>query len=235
MLPCVLCGTRLPKSLLFQPVTCGTNNPLQADLVSGCHTCARRSGLRLNTREMRVLNAMRDRRLDLIEEMIKRQPGYKPPADYKCAALSFGLVICLSTCLTERPQALELTGGHWMVQYSVILIGGVQTKRRCKLAWRTFKIDMLLARACRPRKKERKIFLPVHQYPTTNFIGLIIGPRGNTQQRMQRETNTKIAIRGRGSVKEVRLHASFAVSILHLFAAVGVPLWRHCAFGHCSL
>ena len=57
---------------------------------------------------------------------------------------------------------------------------------------------------CRPRKKERKIFIPVRQYPQTNFIGLIIGPRGNTQQRMQRETNTKIAIRGRGSVKEVR-------------------------------
>lgn len=32
--------------------------------------------------------------------------------------------------------------------------------------------------------------------------GLIIGPRGNTQKRMQMETNTKIAIRGRGSVKE---------------------------------
>jgi len=58
---------------------------------------------------------------------------------------------------------------------------------------------------CRPRKKERKIFIPARQYPQTNFIGLIIGPRGNTQQRMQRETNTKIAIRGRGSVKEVRL------------------------------
>lgn len=32
-----------------------------------------------------------------------------------------------------------------------------------------------------------------------NFIGLIIGPRGNTQKRMQTETNTKIAIRGRGA------------------------------------
>ncbi len=45
-----------------------------------------RSGVRLNTREMRVRNAMRDRRLDLIEEMIKRQPSYKPPIDYKRAA-----------------------------------------------------------------------------------------------------------------------------------------------------
>lgn len=45
---------------------------------------------------------------------------------------------------------------------------------------------------------------PQKEYPTFNFIGLIIGPRGNTQKRMERETNTKIAIRGKGSVKEGR-------------------------------
>lgn len=54
----------------------------------------------------------------------------------------------------------------------------------------------------RPEKKSRKIFIPLKDYPGYNFIGLIIGPRGNTQKRMQAETNTKIAIRGRGSVKE---------------------------------
>ncbi|CAN0538792.1 unnamed protein product, partial [Scytosiphon promiscuus] len=32
--------------------------------------------------------------------------------------------------------------------------------------------------------------------------GLIIGPRGNTQKRMERESGCKIAIRGKGSVKE---------------------------------
>lgn len=42
----------------------------------------------------------------------------------------------------------------------------------------------------------------LQDYPGYNFIGLIIGPRGNTQKRMQKETNTKIAIRGKGSVKE---------------------------------
>ena len=54
----------------------------------------------------------------------------------------------------------------------------------------------------RPAKKHRKIFIPQKEYPGYNFIGLIIGPRGNTQKRMQKETNTKIAIRGRGSVKD---------------------------------
>ena len=34
------------------------------------------------------------------------------------------------------------------------------------------------------------------------WAALGVGPRGNTQKRMQRETNTRIAIRGKGSVKE---------------------------------
>lgn len=54
----------------------------------------------------------------------------------------------------------------------------------------------------KPEKKNRKIFIPYKDFPGYNFIGLIIGPRGNTQKRMQQETNCRIAIRGRGSVKE---------------------------------
>lgn len=46
------------------------------------------------------------------------------------------------------------------------------------------------------------MYIPINEFPNYNFIGLIIGPRGNTQKRMQKETNTNIAIRGRGSVKE---------------------------------
>ncbi|KAG2788784.1 hypothetical protein PC129_g4211 [Phytophthora cactorum] len=52
------------------------------------------------------------------------------------------------------------------------------------------------------QKLHRKIYIPIRDFPSYNFIGLIIGPRGNTQKRMERETNCKIAIRGKGSVKE---------------------------------
>ena len=38
-----------------------------------------------------------------------------------------------------------------------------------------------------------------------NIIGLIIGPRGNTHKRMEKEIGAKIVIRGKGSVKEGRL------------------------------
>ena len=51
----------------------------------------------------------------------------------------------------------------------------------------------------RPKKIQRKLYIPQKEYPSYNFIGLIIGPRGNTHRRMESETNCKIAIRGRGS------------------------------------
>ncbi|QDZ24397.1 splicing factor-like protein [Chloropicon primus] len=56
----------------------------------------------------------------------------------------------------------------------------------------------------RREKLSKKLFVPTREYPGYNFIGLIIGPRGNTQKRMERETGAKIALRGKGSVKEGR-------------------------------
>lgn len=52
------------------------------------------------------------------------------------------------------------------------------------------------------RKRHKKIYIPVEDHPTYNFIGLIIGPRGKTQKEMEAKTNCKIAIRGKGSIKE---------------------------------
>eukprot|EP00249_Psilotum_nudum_P014816 c25022_g2_i1 orf=568-1563(+) len=59
----------------------------------------------------------------------------------------------------------------------------------------------------KPAYKEAKLFIPVREYPGYNFIGLILGPRGNTQKRMEAETGTKITIRGKGAVKEGKLQA----------------------------
>lgn len=93
-------------------------------------------GVRLNTREVRMREKLNERRNSIIEQLIKEDPAFKPPNDY------------------------------------------------------------------RPEKRVRKIYIPYKEHPDANFIGLIIGPRGNTQKRMQEETNTRIAIRGKGSVKE---------------------------------
>ncbi|PVV04981.1 hypothetical protein BB560_000505 [Smittium megazygosporum] len=46
-----------------------------------------------------------------------------------------------------------------------------------------------------------KFFLPTED-PTMNFIGLLIGPRGNTLKRIEAETSCKISIRGKGSFKD---------------------------------
>mmetsp|Transcript_24981 Transcript_24981/g.37748 ORF Transcript_24981/g.37748 Transcript_24981/m.37748 type:complete len:605 (+) Transcript_24981:79-1893(+) len=52
------------------------------------------------------------------------------------------------------------------------------------------------------RKRSKKIPIPVEDHPNYNFIGLIIGPRGKTQKELESKTGCKIAIRGKGSVKE---------------------------------
>lgn len=47
-----------------------------------------------------------------------------------------------------------------------------------------------------------KVYIPVHEFPEINFFGLLVGPRGNSLKRMERETGAKISIRGKGSVKD---------------------------------
>ena len=52
-------------------------------------------------------------------------------------------------------------------------------------------------------KPFRKIYMKQQQEnPTMNYIGLIIGPRGNTQRSMEAESGAKISIRGKGSTKQ---------------------------------
>jgi splicing factor 1 len=51
-------------------------------------------------------------------------------------------------------------------------------------------------------KRNKKLYIPLKEYPDYNFIGLIIGPRGYTQKQMEQESGARIAIRGKGSLKE---------------------------------
>ncbi|CAH8870749.1 unnamed protein product [Trichobilharzia szidati] len=47
-----------------------------------------------------------------------------------------------------------------------------------------------------------KVFIPQENHPDINFVGLLIGPRGNTLKALEKETGAKVIIRGKGSVKE---------------------------------
>jgi splicing factor 1 len=51
-------------------------------------------------------------------------------------------------------------------------------------------------------KWAEKIWIPQREFPDVNFIGLLIGPRGNTLKKMEGDSGAKISIRGKGSLKE---------------------------------
>ncbi|KAJ1674266.1 hypothetical protein EV182_003632 [Spiromyces aspiralis] len=96
-----------------------------------------REGKRINTREYRYRKKLEQERNGLIDKLIRTNPDYKPPSDYK-----------RSTTITE------------------------------------------------------KLYIPAKEYPHINFIGLLLGPRGNTLKEIQEDSGTRVSIRGKGSVKE---------------------------------
>ncbi|ROW03106.1 hypothetical protein VMCG_05781 [Cytospora schulzeri] len=49
---------------------------------------------------------------------------------------------------------------------------------------------------------KEKVFIPVMDFPTLNFIGQILGPRGQSLREMNAESGANIVIRGKGSAKE---------------------------------
>ena len=53
-----------------------------------------------------------------------------------------------------------------------------------------------------PQRCWRKLIVPIEKYPGYNFFGAIIGPRGNAQKRMERESGCKVVIRGKGAIKD---------------------------------
>lgn len=47
-----------------------------------------------------------------------------------------------------------------------------------------------------------KIFLPIKEFPTTNFVGKILGSKGTTLKGIQAMTHTRILILGHGSLRD---------------------------------
>jgi splicing factor 1 len=56
----------------------------------------------------------------------------------------------------------------------------------------------------RALKVADKLYIPKEKEGTVNYIGLILGPRGTTQKALEREFTCRVAIRGKGSVKDGR-------------------------------
>ncbi|KAH8118131.1 hypothetical protein DFH11DRAFT_1503885 [Phellopilus nigrolimitatus] len=54
----------------------------------------------------------------------------------------------------------------------------------------------------RSQRPSEKVYIPVKEFPEINFFGLLVGPRGNSLKKMERDSGAKISIRGKGSIKE---------------------------------
>lgn len=99
------------------------------------------NGKRLNTREVRKRQELEQLRHEKIQALLKINPNFKPPADYRAPNI----------------------------------------------------------------RLHDKVWIPQEQFPDLNFVGLLIGPRGNTLKSLEAETGAKIIIRGKGSIKEGKL------------------------------
>uniref|UniRef100_A0A182XWM0 K Homology domain-containing protein n=1 Tax=Anopheles stephensi TaxID=30069 RepID=A0A182XWM0_ANOST len=54
----------------------------------------------------------------------------------------------------------------------------------------------------KPIKLQVKVIVPVKEHPKFNFVGKLLGPKGNSLKRLQEDTMCKMAILGRGSMKD---------------------------------
>ncbi|XVE80639.1 hypothetical protein DITRI_Ditri14bG0155300 [Diplodiscus trichospermus] len=51
-------------------------------------------------------------------------------------------------------------------------------------------------------KRTIRVDIPVDKYPNYNFVGRLLGPRGNSLKRVEVSTECRVLIRGRGSIKD---------------------------------
>ncbi|XP_040210937.1 KH domain-containing, RNA-binding, signal transduction-associated protein 3 isoform X2 [Rana temporaria] len=69
-------------------------------------------------------------------------------------------------------------------------------------------------------KVAQKVLIPIKQFPKFNFVGKLLGPRGNSLKRLQEDTLTKMSILGKGSMrdkaKEEELRKSGEAKYFHL-------------------
>ncbi|XP_059300721.1 KH domain-containing protein At3g08620-like [Lycium ferocissimum] len=51
-------------------------------------------------------------------------------------------------------------------------------------------------------KRVLRLDIPVDRYPNFNFVGRLLGPRGNSLKRVEASTGCRVFIRGQGSIKD---------------------------------
>ena len=118
-------------------------------------------------------------RVDLAESGVRRSPEPAPVYDARGVRVNTREKVAAEKLLAER-QALAAAASR--------MHGGF--------------VAAADVRGGQAQQLQLRIAIPFKEYPEYNFIGLIIGPRGLTQKQMEKDTGCKIAIRGKGSVKD---------------------------------
>ncbi|RDA84244.1 hypothetical protein CP532_2120 [Ophiocordyceps camponoti-leonardi (nom. inval.)] len=76
-----------------------------------------------------------------------------------------------------------------------------------------------------PSSFSTKVYIPVAEFPSVNFIGQILSPRGSSLKALNQKAEASIVLRGKGSIKEGRGHGRGSRSITSA-QHLGEPL--HC-------
>ncbi|XP_043513387.1 KH domain-containing, RNA-binding, signal transduction-associated protein 3-like isoform X4 [Frieseomelitta varia] len=65
----------------------------------------------------------------------------------------------------------------------------------------------------KPIRVSVKVLVPVREHPKFNFVGKLLGPKGNSMKRLQEETMCKMAVLGRGSMKDRQKEEEYRMSL----------------------
>ncbi|KAK4082350.1 transcriptional regulator family: Zinc finger, CCHC-type [Trichoderma aggressivum f. europaeum] len=144
-------------------------------------------GRRINTREYRYRKRLEDERHKLIEKAMKTIPNYHPPQDYRRPTKTQEKVYVpvndypeINFSMIANPLTLT-TNSPFFLSFNLDYDQTLNTMPMCGVA--------------RGSGFFRRLIL-------SPKVGLLIGPRGNTLKKMENDSGAKIAIRGKGSVKE---------------------------------
>jgi len=61
----------------------------------------------------------------------------------------------------------------------------------------------------KPTRVSAKVSIPIRDHPKFNFVGKLLGPRGSSLKQLQEDTMTKMAVLGRGSMRNKQQEEEF--------------------------
>ncbi|KAG8515476.1 KH domain-containing, RNA-binding, signal transduction-associated protein 3, partial [Galemys pyrenaicus] len=108
----------------------------------------------------------------------------------------FGIRLSAAAALTGAPASESL-----VLRFMVIFFPSTEIEKFQKGEGKDEEkyIDVVINKNM---KLGQKVLIPVKQFPKFNFVGKLLGPRGNSLKRLQEETLTKMSILGKGSMRD---------------------------------